>query len=132
MGFFSLGGGGKKSEKSEVIKWLEEVDSAYARAFQVKNVSGLANYLTRSCLSKQSEVVRLGEKEYSGLARYKHVDWVKGALTESGLVYTKKVTYDHIKMSHGIYAAVGDDYIEEWVLVKESGVQKVASIRRVA
>lgn len=131
MGLFSFGGG-HKPEKSGVVAWLEEVDQAYTRAFQVKNVTGLANYMTRTCLSKQMEQVRLGEKEYSGIARYRHIDWVKGALTNEGLVYIKKVSYDHVKMSHGISAAVGDDYTEEWVLVKENGVNKVASIRRVA
>lgn len=131
MGLFSFGGN-KKPEKSGVVGWLNEVDQAYSRAYQVKNVTGLANYLTRTCLSKQMELVRLGEKEYSGLARYKHVDWVKGSLTNEGLVYLKKVTYDHVKMAHGISAAVGDDYTEEWILIKENGVQKVASIRRVA
>ena len=128
MGLFSLG---KKSEEDSTVVWLRKVDAAYTKSFQVKNAVGCEPYMTRVCLSKTLERVRLEEKNYSGIERYKHVTWVKKAGNDVSQLYEKNVTYDNIKMSYGIVAPVGDSYKEMWTVVKENGEQKVSDIRRV-
>lgn len=127
MGLFGFG----KPKKDAQVSWLEKVDLAYQKAFQVKNATGLAEYLTRPCLSKMMERIRMGDKAYSGLARYQHTNWVKGRVSPECIEYTKEVTYDNIKMSHGIVVPVGDESKEIWSIVKENGVDKVSDIRRV-
>lgn len=127
MGLFSF----KKSpSKGAQLNWLETVDAAYAKAFAIKNVAGLEEYFTRTCLSKLMQRVRLGEKAYSGLARYQHTSWVKVADNGETMQFKKTVTYDQIKMSQGIVASVGEGYIELWTVVKENGIDKVSEIRR--
>lgn len=123
--------GRKKPKQDAQLGWLNKVDAAYQRAFQVKNVACLSEYLTRTCLMLMMEKVRLGEKAYSGLDRYRHVNWVKGEVTPDKVCWTKMVTYDQIKMSHGIVVPVGDENNEVWVVVQENGQNKVAEIRRV-
>lgn len=129
MGFFDIFK--RKPNDSSQVDWLSKVDLAYQRAFQVKNASGLSDYLTRNCLVKLMERIRMGEKSYSGLTRYQHTQWVKGETTENSTTWNKEVTYDQIKMSHGIQVPVGDDSIECWVIVKENGDNKVSEIRRI-
>ena len=128
MGLFSAFT--KSPEKSD-ISWLEKVDDAYAHAFQVKNATGLENYLTRTCLVRQMERIRASEKAYSGISRYQHTTWTLDSKSDNGTYYIKKVTYDQIKMSHGVVAAVGDEYSERWLVVTDNGNKKVAEIRRI-
>ena len=130
MGFFDVF---KKSNtsKDNIVMWLEAVDNAYSRAFQVKNAVGLGEYLTRGCLVKQMERIRMNEKAYAGLERYKHVKWEKSSSSNDVVVYFKIVTYDQVKMSRGIVAPVGDNYTERWEIIVENGLRKVAEIRRV-
>lgn len=123
-----------KKSKSKVdtqTAWLNKVDTAYQHAFHVKNVMGLAEYLTRQCLSIMMERVRLGDKAYSGLDRYRHVKWVKITSSTEGTYWRKEVTYDQIKMSHGIVVPVGDELHEQWLVVKEDDIEKVSEIRRI-
>jgi len=119
-----------KEKKDAVIDWLEQVDLAYQRAFQVKNASGMAEFFTRSCLMKTMEKIRMGEKAYAGLARYQNVSWIKGEVTPDEMQYIKKVSYDNINMSHGIVIPVGDEAREVWVIVTENGKNKISEIRR--
>lgn len=129
MGFFDIF---KKSGNTgdNIVLWLNSVEAAYTKAFQVKNAVELGEYLTRACLVKQMERIRVGEKAYAGLERYKHLKWEKVSIKDSVAIYHKIVTYDQVKMSRGIVAAVGDDYREEWEIVIENGLRKVNSIRR--
>ena len=120
----------KASNDNAQVDWLNKVNLAYQRAFQVKNATGLADYLTRTCLVKMMERIRMGEKSYSGLVRYQHTNWVKGEVTPERTVWNKEVTYDQIKISQGIIAPVGDNCTEEWVVVNEDGVNKISEIRR--
>lgn len=120
-----------KPKKDALVDWLIKVDQAYQKAFQVKNATGLSEYLTRTCLSKTMEKIRFGEKAYSGLARYQTVNWVKGEETAESKQYFKEVSYDNIQMSHGIVVPVGDNSKEIWTVVNVDGNNKVADIRRV-
>lgn len=129
MGFFDLFKKGSAS-KDNITVWLNAVEDEYAKAFQVKNAQNLGEYFTRSCLIKQMERIRVGEKAYAGLERYKHIKWEKVSSTNDVAVYNKIVTYDQVKMSRGIVAAVGDNYTEQWEIVVENGLRKVNAIRR--
>lgn len=131
MGLFSFGKKGSAGIGNPQVNWLRQVDEAYNRAFQTKNATGLENYFTRACLVKTMEKIRLGEKAFSGLSRYQKVTWVKKAESPERTIWLKKIEYDQIKMSHGVVVPVGDNTNEEWVVINENGVGKVAEIRRV-
>lgn len=130
MGLFSFLNKSSES-KDKLVDWLETVDQAYSKSFQVKNATSLGEYLTRPCLVKQMERIRVGEKAYAGLDRYKHVKWEKQAPIGESLVYLKIVTYDQVKMSRGIVAPVGEAYNERWCIIQDNGKYKVAEIRRI-
>ena len=127
MSWFGLG----KPKHDTQVDWLNKVDSAYQRAFQIKNATGLAEYLTRPCMSIIMEQIRFGEKAYSGLTRYQHVNWIKGVQDATGVKWRKEVTYDQIQMSHGVIVPVGDNTTEEWTIVLHDGINRVSEIRRV-
>ena len=123
----------KKSKSDNAyIRFLNKVDAAYTKAYQIKNASSLEPFCTRSCLVKQVERVRAGEKAYSGLERYKHVAWELLEETVSAINYKKVVTYDQIKISQGIVAPVGDNYEEVWVIDIANDPMKISEIRRLA
>lgn len=127
MGLFSAI---KKQPKvdSGALKWLESADALYTKALQTHNMSGLEKYFDRSVYRMIAEQLRHNDKVYSGLERYKHVNWEE---KETG-VYIKIVTYDQMQISKGIQAKVGDDYKEEWCLAKTPDGTRVTKIRRVA
>lgn len=130
MGLFSFLKPKQPTQSDAQVNWLNKVDLQYQRAFQVKNVTGLSEYLTRTCLSKIMEQVRLGEKLYSGLARYQHTSWSKVEESNCSISWVKEVTYDNVQMSHGVVIPVGDNTSELWVVVREDGKTKVSEIRR--
>lgn len=130
MGLFGFGK--KKGTSNRLVDWLYKVDQAYAYACQVKNASGLQDYLTRGCLAKQMERIRLGEKLYAGLDRYKHVEWRALSSQDNLIKYRKTVTYDNIKFSRGITAAVGEGYEEDWTVTIVDNKYYVSDIRRLA
>lgn len=127
MGLFGF----SKPKKDAQVAWLDKVDAAYQRAFQTKSAAGLEEFMTRQCLVRLLERIRMGDKAYSGLERYRHVDWAKGECTPTSVTFIKKVTYDQIQMSKGIIVPVGDESTENWVIVQENGISKVNEIRRV-
>ena len=124
MGLFSFFA---KKPVDRLVSFLSEADLAYTRAFQVKNVAGLEKYFTRKALSKLMERVRLSEKAYSGLERYKHINWQK--INDS--MYLKIVTYDDVQISKGVKAPVGESFNEEWVLVTNGNDTRVDAVRRI-
>lgn len=118
----------KKKPENKLVSFLNKADQAYTRAFQVKNPTGLEEYFTRNALMQIIERIRLSQKAYSGLDRYKHVVWT----AKSSDVYTKTVSYDDVQISKGVKAAVGDSYVEEWKLAITGEVYKVDGIRRIS
>lgn len=127
MGLFSLH---KESKPSGVVAWLTTVDTAYAKAYHCCQARELENVFDRDLLRSVKEELTLGGKEiYSGLDRYKHVTWVKISNAKEP-TFHKKVNYDHVQISKGIFAPVGDDYVEEWVLTSMEEGRRVKSIRR--
>lgn len=127
MGLFS--GFGKKSPKSR-IAWLNKVNDVYMKAFVIKNATLLQDYMTRTCLVKTMERVRLNEKAFSGLSRYQNTSWTLGTSSAEEEVWLKTMTYDDIKMSHGIVVPMGTAEREEWQIVDVDGSWKVNNIRR--
>lgn len=125
MGLF----GKKQDEPAGVIKFLTDADKALSLAYQTKAIQHLQPYVDRGCAIRVMERMRTHEKEYAGLDRYKHVSWSKKAGISNGVTFIKSVTYDHVKISHGVIAPVGVDYKEEWVLNQEEK-PRVMDIRR--
>lgn len=121
----------KQPSESGTVAWLNKVDAAYNRAFQVRNVAGLEPYLTRPCLARVMEQVRMGEQLYAGLDRYRHVAWNCDSKTQDSDSWIKDVTYDNVKMSHGVTVPVGDEYRERWLLVIDTNQNKISEIRRI-
>lgn len=129
MGFFDKLRTGAPSVGSRV-KWLSNVNEIYVRAFQTKNANDLPKYFTRICTVRIMERIRMGEKAFSGLSRYQNIKWMPGPSVPNGEVWIKELTYDNIKMSHGIHIPVGDATKEEWHLIFENNEPKVNEIRR--
>lgn len=129
MGLFGFGS--KSSVDNEIVRFLKDVDVIYTKALQVKQPAMLEKYMTRPCLTKQAEKIRVGEKAYAGLERYKHVTWKHVSSEDTTFVYNKEVTYDDIKMSHGIVVPVGDSCNEKWTVILDDGKYKVSEIRRI-
>lgn len=128
MGLFGFGA--KASVDKSVVGFLKDVDVVYTKALLVKQPAMLEKYMTRSCLIKQAEKIRVGERAYAGLERYKHVTWKHVSSDATTFVYNKEVTYDDIKMSHGIVVPVGDSCNERWTVILEDDKYKVSEIRR--
>lgn len=118
----------KGSDKQ--TSFLEDADNVLTRAMQTKNTAGLDNYFTRGCLTRLLERIRLSEKAYQGLERYKHVNWKKISDDGTETIYMKTVTYDNVKISKGISAAVGSNYTERWTVVIDKGSPRISEIRR--
>lgn len=127
MGIFSK----KKSTDAGIVGWLTQADNALAYAFQTKSIAGLEPYFEPSCGRKMLGQIRAGEKEYAGIERYKHVTWTKCSNAGGKVLYKKSVNYDHVKLSHGVIAPVGQDYMEEWTLTNEES-PKVIDVRRLS
>lgn len=125
MGFFDSF---KKKPEDKCVSFLKEADTHYSRAFQIKNAAGLDRYFERTCLSRLVERIRLSEKVYSGLDRYKHVTWRKVAED----TFIKEVRYDDVKISKNVSAPVGDSYDEEWKVKLFNDTFKVVNLRRLA
>ena len=109
-----------------LTKWLNKADDAYNNAFKSKSMQGLEKYLTKACYQKIAERLLTSDSVYSGLDRYRHTTWSP----VQNDTYIKRVRYDQIKMSMGIYAKVGDDYDEVWTLVDLDDNMRVSSIKR--
>lgn len=130
MGLFGLFR--SKPSENSMIRWLNQADEQYNHALRVKNIAGLDRYFTRACIAKISEQARLSEALYSGLDRYRHTEWSKDPKDAAGLTWIKDVTYDNVKMSHGINVPVGDAYHERWLIVIDANTNKIDSIRRLS
>ncbi len=121
-----------KHKRPPLNTWIRKVDMAYTRAFETMDVSEVAQYMSRPLAMRVFENVRHGEKEYSGLSRYRSVTWRKAEESGSQVTMLKVVTYNHIKVTRGIIAAVGADYIEQWLISKLQETFEVTDIRRVS
>lgn len=125
MGLF----GKKTASSGSTLSWLRKVDDAYNLAFQTKNISPIQGFVSRDLAVSLIDKIRAGEKAYAGLDRYKHVEWFKKESNGDITTYIKDVRYDHVKFSHGVVAAVGDDHKESWT-VQTTPTLMVLEIRR--
>lgn len=125
MGLF----GKRKDEPVGLVKFLTEADKALSLAYQTKRIQPLEAYVDQACARRVMERMRSNEKEYSGIDRYKHVNWSKQLGSGDSVKYIKSVTYDHVKLSQGVIAPVGIDYKEEWTVI-DGQSPKVVDIRR--
>lgn len=131
MGLFNFLFGNSEKSTNQMVKWLNEADAAYNRALQCKNARGLETYFTRDCLSRLYEIIRLSERPYQGLDRYKHTEWTEELTDNQSSTWIKDVTFDNVRMSHGVTVPVGDDYHERWKIVIDMTCNKISDIRRI-
>lgn len=121
----------KKESKSNINSWIKTVDEAYNDAFETHDMSTLSKYVTRELAAELFQSIRSNQKVYSGLSKYRNVNWKKESEDTSRLTMLKIVTYDHIKVTRGIIANVGDDFTERWIILKHDNGMTLSSIRRV-
>lgn len=125
MGLFS-----KKSDTpTGLTAFLADADKALSKALQTKQIAPLQQYVDQNCARRIMARIRQDEREYAGLERYKHVDWAKIGSSGDTAKYKKSVSYDHVKLSRGVVAPVGIDYVEEWTVVT-GDKPRVTDIRR--
>ncbi len=128
MGLF----GKTKAKKNVLNTWIAMVDAAYTRAFETMDISDVSQFMSRELAMKVFETVRRGEKEYSGLSRYRNIAWKRESEKNDKIQMLKIVTYDHIKVTRGIIASVGSDYKERWTIDRHGDDFMVTDIRRVS
>lgn len=125
MGFLSKLFGKAESSGDATVDWLSKVDTAYNKSFAEHSINPLKPYCTRLCLMAINDDIMNNRRPYAGLDRYMNTDWEASG---DPLKWHKLITYDSIKMSHGITVPVGNDKQEIWTLVLDENSNKVQSI----
>lgn len=120
----------KKKTTKNLNTWLDDVNKAYDIAFETHDISKLSEYVTRELAVELFQRIRSGQKVYSGLSKYRHTTWRKEQEDSASILILKIVTYDHIKVTRGIIANVGNDFTERWTILKDNGKLLISNIRR--
>ena len=120
----------KRSAPDTLYTWLHRVDKEYATAVHSKQPNIIGGYLSRDCFNSLLTYIKSNDEVYSGIDRYKHVEFKEISRTTNQASLLKEVTYDHIQIRKGIRARVGDDYKEVWEVALQPR-REVLSIRRV-
>lgn len=126
MGLFKS----KSSTNKKAATWLEEADLAYTLALASKNAALFIDYGSPELVREMMERINLGEEAYEGLLRYATTSWSK--IGDSQVKYLKTVEYQHVHISRGVTAPMGDDYKEVWTLIPNGSGWQVTDMRRVA
>ncbi len=130
MGLLAKLFGSSDKDEDKLVPWLKTADNVYRKAFVTRRGDGLVAYFTSQCISRIMERIRIGEPISSGIERYMSIGWTKVGECEEGDIYEKDVTYEHIRMAHGVVVPVGDDYTERWLVIFNNKKNKIADVRR--
>ena len=130
MGLFGF----KKESNSldrKLLKFLEEADKLYIKAYQTRSIVCLKEHFTRDCVMKLSRII---PSEAAGRMfvnpMYAETKWsLKEALTNTRSIYLKEVVCDKIKVSNSFKIGVGDDYNEEWTVDSSTGQLLIVDVK---
>ncbi len=111
-----------------LIGWLEEANVAYVMALASRNPAIFMDYGTEDVLRELLIKINNEEEAYEGLLRYQHVEWTP--YEGKPLEFLKTTRYDHVQVSYGVSAPMGEDYAELWCLQNSGKCYKVSSMRR--
>lgn len=132
MGLLKKLFGDNTTPEDASVKWLNCADDVYRRSFKRKRDDGLIAYFTAQCVSRIMERVRLGDTTYDGIDRYMHLNWTKLESRPEGDIYEKDVTYEDVKLAHGVTVPVGDAFKEKWLVVYcDKDKNRIADVRRI-
>ena len=118
-----------RNPKNAALVFLEKVDEVYQLAFAKKSPQLLIKYMTKGCLTRVAERIRLNDSSNQGISRYRHVKWSLVSEESGKAKWHREVYYDDIKMSYGIVVPVGDSSNELWELQQTDNSRLVSDIR---
>lgn len=134
MGLFGFGKKSKDgSSGKNVLKFLEEADKLYIRAYETRSIVILKDDFKRDCVIKLSRIIASdGAGKFFGNEKFRETIWSLLRGDElSELVYLKQVSYSKIKVAGSFSMSVSEDYKEEWTVVVEDGKFMVSNIELV-
>ena len=117
MGLFGF----KKESGSldkKLLKFLDEADKLYIKAYQTRSIVCLKDHFTRDCVMKLSRLIPTEAAQRMFInPMYSETKWsLKSVVSSTQSVYLKEVVCDKIKVSSSFKIGVGDDYNEEWTI----------------
>lgn len=112
---------------SGLVDFLNEVDSLYMEAYQLKSTKNVAKFLTREAAGRLQAAVCSMNTRYFGDAKFRNTKWVKEGDGDS-IVILKEVTFDNVHIAGSLSIAVASNYKERWTIVKEGRDYRVARI----
>lgn len=124
----------KSKPKSKVghVSFLQKADACLDKAFQTQDIRELPRFFEKGeCLRSMVKRIQNKENFDVGVVRYRHINWQ--LLEEAGdtFTYIKDVSFDDIKVSKNLMAAVGDAYKERWkIFQRPDGSTTVIEVRR--
>ena len=127
MGLFKA-----KVKPHKVIKFLNEADDALMRAYYTKDISVVAEYMTRDLLDYMSEELSTHDDLTAkfGLAKYRIRNWT--ILDEQGdvIVVHKEVSHKDVRIKGMISIPVGDRISEEWYVHSDRNSYLIFDIKQ--
>ena len=112
---------------SGLVDFLNEVDTLYMEAYQLKSTKNVAKFLTRDAAGRLQAAVCSMNTRYFGDAKFRKTKWVK-EVDDDNIVILKEVTFDNVHIAGSLSIAVASNYKERWTVVKEGMSYRVAKI----
>lgn len=114
---------------SGLSDFLNQVDSLYMEAYQLKSTKNISKYLTREAAGRLQAAVCSMNTRYFGDAKFRNTKWSKE--TDGGgddIIVLKEVTFDSVHIAGSLSIAVASNYKERWTVTKQGKEYRVARI----
>lgn len=112
---------------SGLVDFLNQVDSLYMEAYQLKTTKNVAKFLTREAAGRLQAAVCSMNTRYFGDAKFRNTKWTKEGDGEQ-IVILKEVTFDNVHIAGSLSIAVASNYKERWTIVQQGREYRVARI----
>lgn len=112
---------------SNLAEFLNNVDSLYMEAYQLKSTKNVARFLTREAAGRLQAAVCSMNTRYFGDAKFRNTKWTKENEGD-GIVILKEVTFDNVHIAGSLSIAVASNYKERWTIIQDGRDYRVARI----
>lgn len=112
---------------SNLAEFLNNVDSLYMEAYQLKSTKNVARFLTREAAGRLQAAVCSMNTRYFGDAKFRNTKWIKENEGD-GIVILKEVTFDNVHIAGSLSIAVASNYKERWTIIQDGRDYRVARI----
>ena len=113
-----------------VLKFLEEADRIYIRAYETRSIVLLKDHFCRECVIKLSRIIAANAAgRFFSNEKFRTTKWsLCRNADNSESVYLKEVSYDKIKVAGSYNISISEDYKEEWTVLSECSKLLVVDI----